>query len=273
MPELTTTIQTWFPEFTWDIRKINWRNPYNLLIVFLLLLNILPILAPFFMYWGWDAAAKVIYFFYSFTCHQFAHRSLHIHDHQCAWCSRDMAIWGAMLGVAVVVKLRKLEGGLPWYWLAPFIIPIALDGGIQTIATVLGINPATGADSALYISNNLLRAITGGWFGIGMGLFIFPPMFRSFTRGDDGSKPKKRLDRWRLLRYVLFVLILGFASYLAMVVFWRISSNRVEPANIFDLQVKTPTSKEFFLRRETGSCPTNAIGADPLALECFFGFN
>lgn len=35
----------------------------------------LPFLPPVFMWIGWDAPAKVIYFFYSFLCHQFPQRS------------------------------------------------------------------------------------------------------------------------------------------------------------------------------------------------------
>ena len=255
------------------ITRDTFRNSYNWLIIVLLVLNLLPILAPLLMSAGLELAAKPIYFFYSFTCHQFAHRSLHINDHQCAWCSRDMAIWGSFLLVAVLVKYRGVLKGLKWYWVIPFTVPIAMDGGIQTIATMVGINSVTGAGDPFYISTNVMRAITGSIFGIGMGLWIFPNLFSALKENIEAASEltAKRIDKARLMRYTVFITISIFASYLSILAVWGITSNRVLPANALDFQVKTPLNREFFLRRENGACPTNAISEDPLALDCFFG--
>jgi uncharacterized membrane protein len=243
------------------------NQPFNWIIFFLLILNALPILAPLFAHWGWEWAAKPIYFIYSFTCHQFAHRSLHVHDHQCAWCSRDMAIWGSVLLVAIIVRQQKLRRSIAWYWMVPFTIPIALDGGIQTIATVLGVNAVSGAGDAFYISTNLMRVITGSIFGTGLGLWMLPALYDSFLPQVEQLKAMTQSRPWKqafLSIATIFVLFLGFVQL------WSITSPTVKPANFIDLQVKSPVSKEFFVRRENGSCPVNAVGGDPLALECFF---
>lgn len=238
-------------------------NGYNLVIALLALINILPILAPILLHFGLESLAKPIYFIYSFTCHQFAHRSLHIYDHQCAWCSRDMAIWGSLLLVAILVKQFKLRDGLKWYWVLPATLPIALDGGIQTIATVLGLAPSGGGP--IYISTNFMRFVTGSIFGAGLGLWIFPSLYDSFT------KKVTVVSRKFKVKYLAIVLAVMTAVYIGFIGAWNLSSVEVKPANLLDLQVKTPINKDFFVRRETGICPTDAISSDPLAWECFFG--
>ncbi len=144
-------------------------NPFNLLLVALIFLNILPWLAPVFLQLGWEKPAKAIYFVYSFFCHQLAWRSLHIYNHQCAWCARDTAIWGAFLAVALLVKFKGLKG-FKWYWMIPFAIPMAMDGGIQTVATLGGFLK----NDFLYVSTNLLRTLTGAIFGTGLGMTMLP---------------------------------------------------------------------------------------------------
>lgn len=241
------------------------KNPFNWFIVVLITLNILPILAPIFRYWGWEWAAKPIYFIYSFTCHQFAHRSLHIHDHQCAWCTRDMAIWGSMLVVALIVRKYDLRRGIKWYWVLPFLLPIALDGGIQTIATMLGIDPYGASNGAIYISNNFLRAITGAIFGTGLALWLMPNINAGFAKGPRVLKA----SNWSL-RHTALASIVGIViAYVGMVALWAQTSPNYPPENLLDFQVKTPVNQEFFVRREHGSCPANAL-SDPLALDCFF---
>lgn len=152
-----------------DLARFLNRNLLNIFIVFLIILNVLPILAPIFAQIGWNAPAKAIYFVYSFLCHQLHWRSLHIYDHQCAWCMRDMFIWGSLLVVAILVKRYHIKG-LRWYWMIPFMLPIAFDGGIQTIATILGF----GNGQPLYMSTNFMRMLTGSIFGTGIGLWLVP---------------------------------------------------------------------------------------------------
>lgn len=160
--------------------KSIFRNPYNILLGAIILLNIFPWLAPIFMHLGWEQPAKAIYFVYSFMCHQLAWRSLHIYDHQCAWCARDTAIWGAFLTVALLVKFKGLKG-FKWYWMIPFAIPMAMDGGIQTLATITGIVK----NNAGYMSTSLMRTITGAIFGTGLGMTILPLLKRDSDEQTD----------------------------------------------------------------------------------------
>ena len=146
-------------------------NMYNIFLVGLLILNVLPWLAPIFSSMGWKAPAKVIYTVYSFLCHQFAWRSLHVANHQCAWCARDTFIWGSFFAIALIIKLYKVKA-IKWYWIVPFVIPIALDGGIQTIAALVGFRD----EDPYYISTNTLRMVTGGTFGTGLGLWMLPSL-------------------------------------------------------------------------------------------------
>jgi uncharacterized membrane protein len=240
------------------------KHPFNWVLLALFLLNFFPILAPILMHLNLDFLAKPIYFFYSFTCHQFAHRSLHVYDHQCAWCSRDMAIWGSMLIVALLVKRFKLVRGMRWYWVLPFTIPIALDGGVQTIATMLSINSATGIP--VYVSTNFMRMITGGLFGMGLGLWIMPNLYAGFS----GVEEVISLSLLQMKKFALGSFGILVVAYLVFVQIWSVTSVNYKPANVLDLQVKTPVNKEFFLRREHGACPADAQ-SDPLAFSCFWG--
>src|SRR5690606_38304083 len=115
------------------------KNFYNIYLTFLGFLVSLPILAPVFMHLNLILPAKVIYFIYSFFCHQFSTRSIHIYDYQLAWCSRDTAIWFSFFITALLVKFNILPK-LRWYWTIPFVIPMALDGGLQTIYTLFNLN-------------------------------------------------------------------------------------------------------------------------------------
>lgn len=136
--------------------------------MFLVVLNSAPILAPVLLHFGAEGLAKVIYTVYSFFCHQQHWKSLHLFDHQVAWCARDMFIWGSMLLALILVKRKNLQ---PMTFLALMLysIPMALDGGIQTIAAVLGYS----SGDAFYTSNNFTRMLTGALFGSAMGLFMF----------------------------------------------------------------------------------------------------
>ena len=167
-----------------SIGKFLNKNAYNIFLVCLVLLNVVPWLAPLFVYWGWHGPAKVIYRIYSFFCHQIAWRSLQAFDHQCAWCARDTAIWGSFLLVAFVVKYRKVHG-FKWYWMIPFALPMALDGGIQLIATLFSVEDDR---EPFYVSTNLTRVVTGSIFGTGLGMTLLPGFFRDLKYEEKTSK-------------------------------------------------------------------------------------
>jgi len=245
----------------------------NILIGFLVILNILPVLAPIFMHFNLVLPAKAIYFVYSFACHQIHWRSLHIYNYQCAWCARDTAIWFGVLVAVILVKLYKLKG-LKWYQVAPFIIPIALDGGIQTIASFFTV----GGAPPIYVSTNLMRAVTGSIFGIGLGLAIMPvAMQLELTE----LKTKIQLFKNKISLNQFQLMCLAFSGimvvYVLMVQIWGITSTTNKPANFLDYAVKAPINNSLVIeRRKDGICPielNSVTGAglnDPFALKCFF---
>ena len=167
-----------------SIGKFFNKNAYNIFLVGLVLLNVVPWLAPIFMQLGWHGPAKVIYRIYSVFCHQIGWRSLHVYDHQCAWCSRDTAIWGSFLLVAFIVKYRKISG-FKWYWVFPFALPMALDGGIQLIATLFSVEKD---NDPFYVSTNFSRIVTGTLFGTGLGMTLLPDFFSTTKHDEKDSK-------------------------------------------------------------------------------------
>ena len=132
------------------------RDSLYVFLVFLIILNVLPVIAPILLHYELIDSSRAIYTLYSFFCHQQHWKSLHIHDHQIAWCARDMFIWGSMLLVLIIVIYRKIKP-LSFMWLIVYSIPMLLDGGSQTLAVVLGYRES----SAFYVSNNFLRMLTG----------------------------------------------------------------------------------------------------------------
>lgn len=242
-------------------------------IVFLLILNLLPILAPIFQSWGWAWASKPIYFVYSFMCHQIHWRSLHIVDHQCAWCARDMAIWGGVLVAAIMVKAFRLRG-LKLYQILPFMIPIGLDGGIQTIANLMAFT----SDQPLYISTNLMRAITGSIFGVGLGLTVLPMAINAQIAALNPAQLKKLpLPNLKHIFGAVAVVLIGYVLFVGA---WALTSSEYLPSNLLDSANKFPENPSSeIVRRENAVCPgyiavsdVNTQGfPDPVQFDCFWG--
>lgn len=252
------------------------NKSYNILIIVLGTLAFLPFLAPVFMYIGWDAPAKAIYLLYSLFCHQFSTRSILIFDYQIAWCARDTAIWIGIFLSVILVKYGFLPR-IKWYHVLPFIIPMALDGGIQTIFTMLNVSP-TGelSGEVLYISNNLTRFMTGALFGIGVGWWLgwqFGGSVNEDVRGRDTLGSFKKLKfvfsyRLDILLRTFGLLSFMFVLYTFLIFIWRVSSPLNPPLDFLDSAVRTPAAG-FFDRRGLGACPTKGVG-EVLNIECFF---
>lgn len=236
---------------------------YNIYLGIIALVASLPVAAPILLklsesYQVFLWPARALYFLYSFTCHQFHHRSLYLFDYQLAWCARDTGIWLGILGAAILVKKYKI--GLPWYWIIPFVVPIAMDGGIQTVATLLGMeNPYGVTGDILYVSNNLVRFMTGGFFGIGMGL-VFSPMIL-----DLQAKLNFTPDWHKLWPRLTGLVVSLFVVYFALVQVWNFTSVNNKPSDVLDTAVKTP-SENLFVRRSDGACP--ASSGQMLAFNC-----
>lgn len=241
------------------MKKETFGKTYRYYLSFLTTVSLLPILAPVLLKISeslpvLQLPAKLIYLIYSFTCHQFAYRSFVLFDYQYAWCARDTGIWLGMAAVAFVApRLRPLR----WYWLVPFMIPIALDGGIQTIATMLGVQIQGVTGAPVYIASNFVRFITGALFGVGISLWLSPFFFEAFGGKLPESPNSKKV-------YAFLVSFLA-AIYLFITVAWTLTSANNLPSDILDSAVKTP-AMDFYVRREWAPCPAGVD--DLLNLDC-----
>lgn len=147
----------------------------NWLVPFLLLGGIfvsLPFLAPILMHIGWIQPAKVIYFIYSFFCHQLPQRSFFLFGEQftyslseiqnvrqftadarilrdfigdagmgwkVAWSDRMVAMYTGFWFFSIIWArwLRKVNLTLPGLLL--FILPLAIDGTTHLVSDMAGI--------------------------------------------------------------------------------------------------------------------------------------
>ena len=214
-------------------------NFYSVILITLIILNVAPILAPILAALKLTWPAQAIYFVYSFFCHQLDWRSLHAFDFQYAWCVRDTFIWLNLLVIGLMVRKYRIKP-LKWYWLVPFVVPIALDGGIQTIATVIGFVNA----EPFYISTNFTRMITGAIFGIGFGLWIMTNMWEAGNYVEN-----RKIFNWNIIKLTCVMVMLNFILYLGLVSFWNWTSIQNKPSNFLDYSVKTPVKTEDWLIR------------------------
>lgn len=235
-------------------RIFNWINTNILYVflVFLILLNLLPIFAPILLHYEQYDLSRAIYNLYSFFCHQQHWKSLHLHDHQVAWCARDMFIWGSMLFVLVMVLIRKVKP-LSLLWLIIYSFPMLFDGGLQTFAVLVGYSDS----SAFYVSNNFSRMLTGTIFGSGFGLYMFPRMKelvrQEKTETSSGNTFKLFKGGTNHLRIVLLIIPVMFLLYIVFIQVWQITSTEYLPSNFLDTETKLPEdNRDWFLRRQRG---------------------
>jgi len=162
-----------------------------------------------------------------------------------AWCTRDTFIWGGMLLVGLITKKYKVAP-IKLVYILLFILPIALDGGIQTIATMIGFASA----EPVYISTNFMRMITGGLFGIGLGLWMMPTMYEIWLDEINEKDLRQAISKKKLVPMMYAFLIV---IYLLLVQIWKGTSPNNPPANFIDLQVKTPVEvDDWMVRRKNG---------------------
>jgi len=133
----------------------------------------MPFLAPVFMHIGWNGPARIIYFIYSWLCHQLPERSFFFYgakltyslaEVQRAWQpSTNPAILRQFIGdpvmgwkvawsdrmVSMFTSLwlfgwlwwlvRKRLKPLPWWGLLLFLLPMAVDGTSHLVSDLAGI--------------------------------------------------------------------------------------------------------------------------------------
>jgi len=197
----------------------------------------LPMLAPIFMAIGWSDVGKAIYFIYSFLCHQLPERSYFLFGSKLtyslaeiqaawqnttnplilrqfignpemgwkvAWSDRMVSMYTATWIFGLFWwHLRRLVKPLPWWGLALFLLPMAVDGSSHFLSDLEGIGEgfrdsnawlATLTNNAFtpgfYVSdawgsfNSLMRLLTGVLFGIGIIWFSFPYLDLAFSTNE-----------------------------------------------------------------------------------------
>lgn len=202
----------------------------------ILLMDVIAFLAPILAHLGADSIAGPIYTVYSFLCHQRPWRSIHIYDHQVAWCTRDTFIYLAMGLSSVFVtkfKIRKVS----WKLALISIIPFALDGGIQFIAEMQAI--LNDKETFFYASTNFFRMLTGAIFGTGAGLWLFSLLSETVEMEFIENTKKlvkkvKEKKKVHYLKYFAVIVSICFAFYLVIVQVWNLTSPNYGPSGIFD---------------------------------------
>jgi len=133
----------------------------------------LPWLAPVMMHWGWISAANVIYFIYSFQCHQLPERSFFLFGRQTmyslpeiqaawqqtndpfilrqfmgtpemgwkvAWSDRMVSMYTSIpLGGLLYGLMRKRVKPISIGTFVLLLLPMVIDGGTHTISDLAGI--------------------------------------------------------------------------------------------------------------------------------------
>lgn len=100
--------------------------------------------------------ADAVYTMGDIECHQIAERSFYLNGNELPVCSRDIGIsLGLLAGMVIgILYVRRINPFL----LAMGLVPILLDGGLQSITS--------------YQSNNMLRLVTGIIAGIAAALLL-----------------------------------------------------------------------------------------------------
>lgn len=133
----------------------------------------LPFLAPVFMKIGWEKQANLIYFVYSFLCHQLPQRSYFLFGSKgtyslaeiqsawentlnplvlrqfignsemgwkVAWSDRMVAMFTSLWLFGMLCQpLRRWLKPLPWWGLVLFLLPMAVDGVSHFISDLYGL--------------------------------------------------------------------------------------------------------------------------------------
>ena len=133
----------------------------------------LPFLAPVFMHAGWNTAGRVVYFIYSFFCHQLPERSFFLFGPQLmiplatfrargvntadmlalrqfvgdpalgwkvAWSDRMISFYGSIWIFALIWHtFRRSARPLPWWLFALLLLPMVVDGGSHMVSDLAGL--------------------------------------------------------------------------------------------------------------------------------------
>jgi uncharacterized membrane protein len=173
----------------------------------------LPLIAPVFMQIGWSDAGRVIYFIYSWLCHQLPQRSFFLFGPKLtyslaevqnawqnttnplilrqfvgnaemgwkvAWSDRMVSMFtSTWLFGLVWWRLRSRLKPLPWWGLILFLLPMAVDGTSHLISDLAGIGQGF-RDSNTWLSVLTRQAFSASFF-TGDAWGSFNSLMRLFT--------------------------------------------------------------------------------------------
>lgn len=126
---------------------------------------------------GW---ARIIYAINSPFCHQRDDRSFHIMGEKMACCERCAAIYSGLLIFALGYRrLRQHFGRFSWTGFVAACFPAGLDALSQAVG--------------LRESTPILRVLTGGLLGIGVGWLLLPYLDNGFA--DIRAQLERRFAR------------------------------------------------------------------------------
>jgi uncharacterized membrane protein len=172
----------------------HWLTAVNL---FFLVYIGLPFLAPILLVNGYTGSANAIYRFYRLGCHQLPSRAFFIAGEQVALCHREVAMYATLVMGGLVfglIKDRVKPLALRWYVF--FLVPVALDAGLQLASDWLRVTSMTtlwaigliamGLTSAILRSQNYLTWHSYLFFAFGplalIYLHYFGPYASDFYR-------------------------------------------------------------------------------------------
>lgn len=218
------------------IKEISKQIFFNMPILFavsILFMDLVAIAAPVLAHYGFTGIAHVIYFIYSFLCHQRPWRSLHLFDFQVAWCTRDTFIYLSMGLAAISVVLFKIRG-VKWYIALLSLLPFAADGIVQFIAEFSGL--VNNQETYFYASTNFIRMLTGSIFGAGSGLWLFSLLAETLYEEFEFNIEKKKIKpdvRKNIITFMVIIFIC-FISYITFIQIWDATSLKYKPAGLLD---------------------------------------
>ncbi len=176
---------------------------------------VLPFLAPIFMAIGWSGIGKMIYFIYSFLCHQLPERSYFLFGSKftyslaeiqaawqnttsplilrqfignpemgwkVAWSDRMVSMYTSTWFLGLLWwLLRRWLKPLPWWGLSLFLLPMAIDGSSHFLSDLAGIG------EGFRYTNAWLATLTNNAFSTDFYMGDAWGSFNSFMRLLTGA--------------------------------------------------------------------------------------
>jgi uncharacterized membrane protein len=129
---------------------------------------------------NWEGVSYPIYKFFSFICHQIPDRSIQIHEHAFAVCSRCFGVYfGLFFGFMIYPLMRRIEETEPFprFWLFAAMIPMGVDWSLGFFE--------------IWENTHLSRFLTGAILGAACGIFIVPALIELFQLLSSKRQGKK----------------------------------------------------------------------------------